>query len=225
MFSLWKILVKASCSPDFPPIFWFPKVCLEREIHCNQDAMSSSQAGAMQNRLAQQRQISRSCSFRCNLSQNRRPLAKTQGMSLQTHMADPLLGVPILIFSVVFLQQKKIRNKNQNKNQGGTLPQQMWTPIDRVACTWMQVLVWVRYSHQWLSTLVTVSKLTLSLRLLLNVSLTKSAQQYFMHSIFMESIQNVWSQKNQKETSAETQQQKIWTCVWSEVFLVRNVPS
>ena len=102
----------------------------------------------MQNRLAQQRQVSRSCSFRCDLSENRRPLAKTQGMSLQTHTADPLLGVPISvpIFVPIFCSdffccfsaeklQKKIRNKNQNKNQGGTLPQQMWTPIDRVAYT------------------------------------------------------------------------------------------
>ena len=156
----------------------------------------------MQNTLAQQRQVSRSCSLCCDLSENHRPLAKTQGMSLQTHTADPLLGVPIFVpifcsdffcyFSAEKLQ-KKIRNKNQNKNQGGIFPQQIWTPIDRVAYTWMQVLVWVRYSHQWLSTL-TVSKLTLSLRLLLNVSLTECAQQKFMNSIVMESIQNFWSQ-------------------------------
>ena len=162
----------------------------------------------MQKTLAQQRQVSRSCSFRCDLSENHRPFAKTQGTSLQTHTADPLLGVPISvpIFVPIFCSdffcccpaeklQKKIRNKNQNKNQGGTFPQQIWTPIDRVAYTWMQVLVWVRYSHQWLSTLVTVSKLTLSLRLLLNVSLTECAQQFFMNSIFMDSIQNFWSQK------------------------------
>ena len=143
MFSLWKILVKTNCSPDFPPIFdfqnfvWKGRSIATRtqchlvkqvlcktglhnkdKFHCNQDAMSSSQAGALQNRLAQQRQVSRSCSFRCDLSQNRRPLAKTQGMSLQTHTADLLLGVPIRIFSVVFPQQKmqkkseiKIRTK------------------------------------------------------------------------------------------------------------------
>ena len=90
-----EILVKASCSPDFPPIFWFPKFFFDREIYCNQDALWFSRAGAMQNTLAQQRQASRSCSFRCDLSENHRPLAKTQGMSLQTHTADPLLGVPI----------------------------------------------------------------------------------------------------------------------------------
>ena len=84
----------------------------------------------MQNRHAQQRQISRCCSFRCDLSENHRPLAKTQGMHLQTHTADPLLGVPISvpIFVPIFCSdffccfsaeklQKKIRNKNQNKNQ------------------------------------------------------------------------------------------------------------
>ena len=102
----------------------------------------------MQNTLAQQRQVSRSCSFRCDLSENHRPLAKTQRVSLQTHTADPLLGVPISvpIFVPIFCSdffcyfsaeklQKKIRNKNQNKNQGGTFPQQIWTPIDRVAYT------------------------------------------------------------------------------------------
>ena len=104
----------------------------------------------MQNTLAQQRQVFRSLSFRCDLSENHRPLAKTQGMNLQTHTADPLLGVPISVpifvpfFAPVFLfscffsaekLQKKIRNKNQNKNQGGTFPQQIWTPIDRVAYT------------------------------------------------------------------------------------------
>ena len=86
----------------------------------------------MQNRLAQQRQVSRSCSFRCDLSENHRPLAKTQGMSLQTHTADPLLGVPISVpifvpiffsdffccFSAEKLQKKseiKIRTKIREK--------------------------------------------------------------------------------------------------------------
>ena len=99
----------------------------------------------MQNRLAQQRQVSRSCSFRCGLSENHRPLAKTQGMSLQTHTADPLLGVPISVpifvpifcsdLCLLFFRRKIVEIKFRNKNQGETLPQQIWTPIDRVAYT------------------------------------------------------------------------------------------
>ena len=72
-------LVKASCSPDFPPIFLISNFFLEREIHCKQGAIWFSRAVAMQNTLAQQRQVSRSCSFRCDLSENHRPLAKTHG--------------------------------------------------------------------------------------------------------------------------------------------------
>ena len=40
-----------------------------------------------------------------------------------------------------------------------------------------------------------------------------------MNSIFMESIQNFWSQKNQKQTSAEMQQQQVLTQPWTKFWL------
>ena len=76
--------MQASCSPDFPPIFWFPTFFLEREIHCKQGAMWSSRAGATKNWLIQQRQVSRSCSFRCNYQRTTGHLPKHRGWILQT---------------------------------------------------------------------------------------------------------------------------------------------
>ena len=62
------------------------------------------------------------------------------------HTADPLIGVPISVPIFVLISRsdvfccfyaeklkKQFGNKNQNINQGGTFPQQIWTPINRVA--------------------------------------------------------------------------------------------
>ena len=143
----------------------------------------------MQNRLAQQRQVSRSCLFRCDLSENHRPLAKTQGMSLQTHTADPLLGVPISVpifvpiccsnffccFSAEKLQKKseiKIRTKIREGLFHSKYGPQSTGWLTHDCRLWCGSDIHINDYLQ-----VTVSKLTLSLRLLLNVSPTECAQQ------------------------------------------------
>ena len=68
--------------------------------------MSSSSEGAMHNKLAQHRQLSRCCLLRCNLSENERPCAKTQGDESSDQTAYPVIVLPIsvLMFVPTFLR-------------------------------------------------------------------------------------------------------------------------
>ena len=115
-FKYWWKPVAVTIFPDF----LFPKCFLEREIKCNQGAMWSGRAGGMQNKLAQQRQVSRSCLFCCYLSENHKPCAK-HGMSLKTTRQILWLLFRFLFRCFVplffFFSPKICRNNRQQKSE------------------------------------------------------------------------------------------------------------